>query len=757
MMRWSFSLFFLAVAPLLGTTGCAVIAGSTPGAVMPTAPPRVFCAGAARVDITPMPGYPQGGHSIAGAVGRGYWTRLWAKAIYVQDAQGNALALVSCDLFAVPAGLVDRTAQLLASRPGPDGTRLSRAQLIVAATHTHHGPGNFLSNTLFNELASPQAGFDPDLFEFLARRIADAVAQAQCSARPALLEAGTIQVHDLSRNRSMEAFVLNPEASLLIDLNKQLPLTRPDADYPDPLASRAVDPNVTVLRFLDAAINKPVALAAFLATHPTSTEHACALYSGELFGASAVLAEQGLLASAGGGATDPAAAPVVALFNGAEGDVSPLWYRRDRATTLDLARKLAAAIVNAPAVRQPTDTPIDYRFRDVSISGVKFPCGADQRPTATFAQHGVGTVGGAEDGRSFLYDLGWKEDVTGPLTEEQGDKLGALDPRIQLPIPLHVTRLAEAALHAPDRVPVGVYRVGPFAMATLPGEFTTIMGRRIHDQLNDELKPPAGVLLIGLAGEFIHYLTTPQEYAAQSYEGASSMYGPYSGSQIGYELLLLARQIAANRHDDPPADGGRPATDSPGNSAAHPFRYFPGPVKHFGMSNIAETPAAAQRAPASPDEGLSDIVVDPAWHRPVHSYPTAIWEDQVPDWSAKYKGGLTPHVRLEQQTMGTWAPLVLDGVEETDAGLDFVTVALATDGTTSRWACIWLPPRDESGKPVALPPGPLRFHIDRLSGAPLYCPFAVNLADLYPWGENPPSHPVSPPALGSQPRIVAPR
>src|SRR5690348_14628961 len=93
-------------ALLLLLAGCAGVRIQVPRYdVAPPAPAARFLAGAAKVDITPPPGYPMGGHSIGGRVARGYWTRLYARAFYFQDAAGHRLVLVSCDLFAIPAGL----------------------------------------------------------------------------------------------------------------------------------------------------------------------------------------------------------------------------------------------------------------------------------------------------------------------------------------------------------------------------------------------------------------------------------------------------------------------------------------------------------------------------------------------------------------------------------------------------------------------------------------------------------------------------
>src|SRR6202162_5412329 len=48
--------------------------------------------GAARIDTTPPPGYPNGGDGPAASVARGYWTRLHARAFFFQDSGGRGVA-----------------------------------------------------------------------------------------------------------------------------------------------------------------------------------------------------------------------------------------------------------------------------------------------------------------------------------------------------------------------------------------------------------------------------------------------------------------------------------------------------------------------------------------------------------------------------------------------------------------------------------------------------------------------------------------
>jgi hypothetical protein len=88
-------------------------------------------------------------------------------------------------------------------------------------------------------------------------------------------------------------------------------------------------------------------------------------------------------------------------------------------------------------------------------------------------------------------------------------------------VPLTVVRLSEALV-----------------FATLPGEFTTTQGRLVEDRLQRTLGA-ADVWPIGLANEYVSYFTTPAEYAAQHYEGGSTLYGPAAGDAVVEQLAQV--------------------------------------------------------------------------------------------------------------------------------------------------------------------------------------------------------------------------
>src|SRR5699024_8280427 len=94
-------------------------------------------------------------------------------------------------------------------------------------------------------------------------------------------------------------------------------------------------------------------------------------------------------------------------------------------------------------------------------------------------------------------------------------------------------------------VPLTVAQVGTHLIATIPGEMTVDMGRRVRGAiaLTANGHGIAGVQLSGLANEYLSYFTSPQEYDAQHYEGGSTMYGRESSVLVLQELQLLTNAL----------------------------------------------------------------------------------------------------------------------------------------------------------------------------------------------------------------------
>ena len=272
---------------------------------------------------------------------------------------------------------------------------------------------------------------------------------------------------------------------------------------------------------------------------------------------------------------------------------------------------------------------------------------------------GAAILGGAEDGRtSFHRRLPEGQTVERHRRAGQGPKKPAVPPALFTLIFPRST--------VPQSAPISVHRIGPLTFVGLPGEFTTIMGMRVRMAV--AASNPAGAprpITIGLAGEYLSYFVTPEEYALQHYEGASTMWGQYAGALLAERLAALAKTVAIDR----------PEFEGP---TIEPARFDPGMQRSFAL----HPGARAQRVLRKLDERLREqlgIVPEP------ESLPRLELTTAAPTLASS----IWPDVRVEILQEG-WQPLLRDGVPVDERGVEFLMFPLEVDRETWQWAIWWL-------------------------------------------------------------------
>jgi neutral ceramidase len=620
-----------------------------------------------------------GGFSIGGQIGRGVWHRLFARAIYIEDKKGTELVFVSCDLPFLPGGLGDRVADLVQRVPAT--ASLSREQIVLAATHTHHGPGNFLSNSFYNAFGSCDPGYDSVLFDFLADRIAKAIVAAASRPEPALLSYSVKAVGGLSMNRSLPAFLRNPESQEVLAGNAGLNLGGAAASCHPIEAYHAIDPTLAVLRAVRASDPKHmIALVSFFSVHPTTLGPTLPLYDSDLFGLTSTLVEQAIARDQGAG-TDGLAA----IFNGAEGDVITTSTRQDREDLEDEGNRLSDAIqaLAKDPKAKALSGDLSYRCKPYT-----FP----RKPDPLF---GAPVLGGAENGRSFFYDLGWREYLHGnpqhPIPG-QGTKLDPLKP-LHAPFPTlgAVEWLLKEVTTLPKSAWIGVYRLGPdLAIATLPGEFTTTMGRRITRAIEDSLGPkapdaPPRTLLVGLANEYVAYFTAPEEHDAQAYSGASMVYGRDAAMKVKDFVVELAKEGPQPRRIE-----------------TLPYSYTPGVSADFGIDRIrlGSIRTLSDLKHLEPFlYSLKDVLFARKDCAIEVKHPFVHWISEDPAWPPQEGLGESPipDVALERNENGCWNGLFVNKTLEDNRGTRLISLAWGLPEEKTAWTFIWLAPRPEVG------------------------------------------------------------
>jgi hypothetical protein len=187
---------------IAATAGVAVVAiASLPWRPQrPAMPPHVVAiargsgglsAGAAEERFTLPPGTPIGGFPRLSYASEGVAGPVGARAL-VLAAPGCSVAIVSAEILLVPEALDAAVRTRLAD--------LNLDGLVIAATHTHAGPGGYWRHPLGERIAT--GPHDPRVEDAVVTAIAGAVRRAAATLVPARVSIGRGSAEDLARSRS---------------------------------------------------------------------------------------------------------------------------------------------------------------------------------------------------------------------------------------------------------------------------------------------------------------------------------------------------------------------------------------------------------------------------------------------------------------------------------------------------------------------------------------------------------------------------
>jgi neutral ceramidase len=498
-------------------------------AAAPAAQAEPLHAGVGKADITPRTGYYLGGWTRQDRVAQGQHTRLWARALVLQRGE-RKVALVAVDLFMVPGGLVKHVGDALAARG------FSESNLLISASHTHSGPGGYANFRTFNTAApglatvtDPMSFYrlldappaDPQLYSFLVRQVTAAIQRADDDRAPAQAGWGKAEIHGLTQNRSIEAH--------LADHGIQRERGQGSAADDPEGVDHTIDPQVNVLRVdkLVGGQQVPIGGWSTFADHGTVTKSSFPFYNEDHHASALQVFERGVRREGG----VPRGQAVLNVYgNSNEGDQSAGLVRDGPAASDYVGRVEAAAMLNAwrqAGAALSTEPELDVRWTRTCFCGQATEGGN----VADYAMIGVPFLTGSEEERGPLFDVTRVplEGTRNPLpVPGQGHKVG---------IPLSSDTV-------PKAVPLTALRVADGVIVTLPGEPTAEVGARVRAAVRESTGLDR-VVVSGLAGEFIQYFTTPEEYDRQHYEGGSTLYGPLSSNLLRQELAELSRRLVS--------------------------------------------------------------------------------------------------------------------------------------------------------------------------------------------------------------------
>jgi len=469
-------------------------------------------AGVAEVDITPPPGMPKAGFSKNAHDGIGFRHRLRARVLHLRSGSAS-IAWVQLDLLAGSSLLQHLIAQEVRER-----TDIGLSGIVLGATHTHAGPGQFDASDFYNRFASNRPGFDPAWTAWLAERIAGAVTEAHDSRQPARLATGRIEVWGTTRNRSLAPYVRNDDvADRRLDPERRF---------------SAINPWLHQVRVdtISGDGTEPLAAWSVFSIHGTGVNHHNTEYHADVW--AYLVDEQRRLIGRD---------VVAAAVEGTHGDAAPA-LRPGRAGFLEAERigraigERAAALHERLGGELSDDVEVAAVLREVDLDAADGgEAGGVRLPSPAL---GASQVAGATEnltpwiGRIPPFRAGHpKRRGRGPHGPKWVLGSQALQARV-LPRDSFPRVLSFHAL-----------RVGGLLIAGFPFEITTEAGRRIAEA-TARAGVDAEVVVASVTNGYCGYCTTAEEYALQFYEGGHNLHGPTTQAWLGAQGALLAEALA---------------------------------------------------------------------------------------------------------------------------------------------------------------------------------------------------------------------
>lgn len=544
---------FLAGLAALGGTVLWTSTRGTAGAGVAANTPMSVGRGIADTTGEPL-GAGMDGYAVPEQSSVGIRQRLYSRAFIFADdgTRGTRFCHVTVDTPLMFQSVFLEVVRRLQQRYGDLYTT---DNVVLTATHTHVGPGGRSGHAMVDLVS---LGFRPVTFEAQVAGIVRSVERAHEDIAPAELTLVSAELDGVGVNRSHQAFDRNPAEDR--------------AANPDGVDRTSVTLHVS-------RGGEPVGLINWYSVHATSFSHKVRHISGDNKGFAAWSYEH----AAGVDHLDLAAAPFVAAFAQATpGDVTP----------------------NHGLIPEsgPGGSGVDGQERSVEILGQRQ---ADAARTSD-AGHALPASGAGLDGRTCWVDMDrvqvdgrWTPDgqpgTTGPAvlgaafaasSQEDG---GGLDidiginegerggsPWVQklndvAPIPDDVR-----AVHAPKEMLLpmgyvdgmiqqrhlfGVWRIGGLVLAYLGFEPTMTSGLRVRRTVAAAMDVPEDAVVVqGYSCGYGHYITTPEEYDQQDYEGGATAFGRLELPAVQQVADRLARALATGEKVDP----GSPAGDLTG-------------------------------------------------------------------------------------------------------------------------------------------------------------------------------------------------
>ncbi|KIP08704.1 hypothetical protein PHLGIDRAFT_29473 [Phlebiopsis gigantea 11061_1 CR5-6] len=550
------------------------------GALSTTGVGAQYLLGLGIADITgPVVETNMMGYASLAQTDTGLHLRQRSRAWIVADASNptDRFVYINADIAMGDTG-VRRSivTQLSAMYPG----LYNNENIALGSTHQHSGVGGYLED-LLPQITS--LGYVKQTADAIVAGTVLAVQRAHESLAPGKLSLGNTTILDANINRSPSAYLANP-----VD-------ERAKYEYDQ-------DKDMTLLRFDDASGNARGFLT-FFPVHGTSLYENNTLVSSDNKGMAAYLYEA---------MVEPNAMPgnntFVAGFTQANvGDTSPNtegaycespgqpWDGQlcsfDHSTCGNMTedchgrgpgfrisdfesnmiiaqRQVDGAKTLMSQTLPAVEGPVKYVHTYLNMSWHEFTL-----PNGTIVQTcppamGYSFAGGTTDGPG-AFDFIQGDNSSNPQNPFWEIVKGAITPNpppeqiaCQYPKPILLdTGYANSPYQwSPHTVDIQMLRAGNLVIVVIPGELTTMSGRRMRDAVRAQLiasgvaGSDAYVAIAGPANTYAHYVATPEEYAVQRYEGASTIFGQWTLDAYIDKYTSLVPYLGATATGTPASD-----------------------------------------------------------------------------------------------------------------------------------------------------------------------------------------------------------
>ncbi|KAF2138536.1 uncharacterized protein K452DRAFT_277014 [Aplosporella prunicola CBS 121167] len=562
-----------------------------------------YLIGVGKADITgPVVELNMMGYANTSQIGSGLRQRIYSRAFVIGDVDKPDERFLYLILdtqsgdTAIRNGILEGLASL-----GDDYAMYSHSNVAVVGTHSHSGPGAWL-NYLLPQITS--LGFSKQSYQAIVDGTLLSIKRAHENLTTGSLSVGTTTIQDANINRSLWAYLHNPE--------------KERARYTD-----SVDKTMTLLRFQRDSDGKDIGVLTWFAVHGTSLLGNQTLITGDNKGVAAYLFEQDMATSSN------AAEGFVAGFSQTNvGDTSPnvndAWCEDGSnqkcslenstcggksqpchgrgpyfglndggaKSCYEIGRRQYAGAKEIYDSLTSGGTSISGSIKSlhsfVDFSDYSFPLSNGSYVSTCSAAMGNSFAAGTTDGPgAFDFTQGDSDSPDNPFWNAVGSLIhipSAAQKKCQSPKPILLDVGASKLPYpwAANIVDIQVLRVGQFFIIVSPGEATTMSGRRWREALHKEVVSsdllssegsPQPIVVLGAPGNsYVHYIATEEEYGAQRYEGASTLHGPHTlQAYINLTLTYLP-------YLSPSASGGPPAGPSPPDNRNRSLNFISGVV-----------------------------------------------------------------------------------------------------------------------------------------------------------------------------------